>query len=295
MSEYFPIDERLLPGEPLMSYALREYETGVDPVGQLHSANILFASLEAAGYGPRGAQLCEATRHEFGRSRTAWGIKSEKGVPSWELYYYQHSERGEPVRELTMRRVDRVLERAGMRRNGEEMSPRRYFSMSFDVTHETLIKARPTEVHVYLDQSLTVPPSATSYRVGHRRLEMENVYYLCRQQSPDLDFLHRFFWSSARINPDTCKVASVLWPELLKCDHVAVAHKPNAEAIYYGGITMSQLEIFFERTDFNPSVREYVFERRAEFDHLRFDVGFDYIGGASGEILILKSGIYGAL
>lgn len=296
MLDRLPEDELYEPGEALRSYALREYATGVSPEGRFHPANILYHSFRSAGLESESAALCTATRSEFGRSGTAWGIKHQPGVDrAWELYYYQHADSSVPLSLLTAGRLVRLLDGWGLRTAAGAVAPMKRFSLSFDLDAAVLRGSAVAELHAYLDQGPMHPPSAVSYRIGPEGLDLENVYLLCRQDPPDLDVPRRWFYSSMFVDYDQTDEGEVFWPELVACDHIALAHKPRSEGVYFGGVTVDQLVTFLHRVDFEANVTRYVIEHKAELDHLRFDVGFDFVGRPGGGVRIVKSAIYGPL
>lgn len=290
-----PLDERHQPGDVLYSYALRPYANLTAAEGSLHNATILYESLDRAGVGAEAAAVVTATRKAFCSSRTAWGVKSEAAGPSWELYYYKHAQSSEPIVPVTPRRARDVAQAAGLHTAPSAVDDIGYFSVSFDLNLSVLRREADASVHVYVDQSPCDPPIAMSYEVRREGLQFENAYFLCRQQPPDLDFAHRFVFSSVHVDADRIDVDCVLWPELLECDHIALAHKPHSDGVYFGGVTVDQLEPFFDRTRFDPDIAKFIRQHRTEFAELRFDVGFDFVGDTRRGVEIRKSAIYGFL
>lgn len=58
-------------------------------------------------------------------------------------------------------------------------------------------------------------------------------------------------------DPDLVHVDDILWPEMLSRDHLALAHKPTCDGVYFGGVSITQLEAFLRRTNFNPIVGDF--------------------------------------
>ena len=183
-----PVNETIAFGEPTRNYALRDYEVGPPVTDQFHSANLLYETFRAADVGRPAAALCRASRDEFGRSGTAWGVKHSPGRRlSWELYYYQHSERREPQRTLSTARLLRLLDQWGIPTETVKTSEAKRFSLSFDLDEEVLLGEAATVVHEYVDQGISTPPSAMSYRLTSEGPVLENAYTLCRQDPPALN------------------------------------------------------------------------------------------------------------
>ncbi len=216
MPAALPHDELHEPGDTLYNYALRPYGTVTAAGGSVHGATILYESLERAGVAAEAAAVIEASRSAFGPGRTAWGVKSDAAGSSWELYYYKHAQDSEPLVDVTPRRARSVAEAAGLRTVPSGVDDIGYFSVSFDVTVPVLRQGAPADVHVYYDQSPCDPPMAMSYRVLPGGMQLENAYFLCRQDPPDLHFAHRFVFTSAHVDRDRIDVDRVLWPELVE-------------------------------------------------------------------------------
>ncbi len=85
-----------------------------------------------------------------------------------------------------------------------------------------------------------------------------------------------------------------IWPELLKGDHVAVAHKPNRDGLYYGGVGATALAWFLDEVALADPVQRYVNDHLDELDHLSFDVGVDF-EWVDDRWTVAKAGVYGSL
>jgi hypothetical protein len=62
--------------------------------------------------------------------------------------------------------------------------------------------------------------------------------------------------------------------------------------VYFSGVDVQQLLFFLKRLAYPEGLVSFVRQNLANFDHLLFDVGFDY-RMEGGRLSILKSGYYG--
>ena len=284
------IDEPAADDDPSVNYALIPYPPPPDVRGKLRPAGILYRSLAEAGI-PEATwrPLVEATRDEFGLHGTAYGIKVADGRVSWELYYYFHHDR----RPLTTARIERILDRAGFEHELPDLGDRSWYSLSFDLDLDVLTGRAPVrDLHLYATHHPAEPRCAISYHSTVSGTRMENVYWLF-DPARDMAAIEQYVRSSVGFDERTA-LDAVLWPELLGGDHVAVAHKPLCEGIYFGGVDVDTFLWFLRRTSMPGWLVDHVAERRDGLDHLRYDVGFDYLSGPDG-LELRKAGFYGVI
>ena len=87
----------------------------------------------------------------------------------------------------------------------------------------------------------------------------------------------------------------IIWPEMDGVQTIVVANKRHSDALYFSRISIDQLILFMGRLRFPRELRDFAAEKRESFAHHLFDVGYDYLPDASGEIRYLKGGYYGLL
>ena len=76
---------------------------------------------------------------------------------------------------------------------------------------------------------------------------------------------------------------------------IVVANKRHNDGLYFSRISIDQLLLFMERLRFPRELRAFAAEKREAFAHHLFDVGYDYVPDASGEVRYLKGSYYGLL
>ena len=84
----------------------------------------------------------------------------------------------------------------------------------------------------------------------------------------------------------------MVWPELADCRVIVVANKRRNDGIYFSGISIDQLLFFLRRTGYPPDLVAYIAANRDGLDHMRYDVGYDYVM-QDGRIRVLKASYYG--
>lgn len=279
--------ERATAEDRNVNYALIEHRPLAPVPGKLRSSTILYRYWDEVGMLDAMAPLVAAVREEFGVNGTAWGVKQSVEGLSAELYWYFHGD-GRP---LTSDRIASMIESAGFRAPPLPTErDRSWYSLSIDLAGPGEDPHVLGDAHVYVTHHPSDPRTSLSYRVGHDGLSMENVYYLF-DPTTDRDRLVGYLAAS----PSIGEVAEdVFFDELVPCDHIALAHKPTVDGLYYGGIDVARLRWFLGRLDVTPVLAEYVAEHEDDLDHLRFDVGVD-IGRIEGVAQAVKVGIYGVL
>jgi len=277
-------------GVELRNYALIPYEPLADPSGRLRSLNLLHRSFDLVGVGARGRDLCEASAAEAGPSCTAYGVKWEGDRLAWELYYYFHADR----RRLGFDRVDRVLERGGFAGVAVPTDPARsWYSVSLDLDEAVLSDRAPVEgLHVYVTHHPAEPPMSISYAVRGEGFRLENVYRLFHPRR-DREAMDGQLGGSAITGSERFRAEQVLWPDLLGGDHVALAHKPDRDGVYFGRVDVDAFAGFLRRTRAPGDLLAFVEEHRDALAHLGFDVGFDY-RLTGGRVEVVKAGFYGS-
>lgn len=276
------------PSDRYFDYCLQPYTPRGDPRGKLRGECLLWRSLAAAGLPESLDRPFHAVRRQAGRDMTVFGTKYCAGVLSWELYFY------DPLREDP--RVSAAGLRAGLA-DELELVPEvpdalRYFMVSFDLDAGSLARRRVDELNVYFP--LYELQGGVSYAFSDGRRELRNTYRFLHPRLEIAELVDQI-GRGAHVDAAPTGLADVLFPELLDCAKICVARKRFADAIYYSGITVDQLLWFFERFEYPAALVGFVREHRDGLDHLLFDVGIDYHGGADGRLVYPKTGYYSTL
>ncbi len=273
--------------DPCLDYCLWPYHPLSSQSGKLRSINLLHDAFQQAG-AEQLIDVCQTIRDAIGDFQTVWGIKqSEKGF-SWELYFYDYERL---QRQVSASRLIEVLSPwLSCDLTVNENSP--YFMFSLDLEPETGYGQRSLDsINIYMGNAGSNVSSGLSYSLTEDGLTFDNLYSFFDAKS-ELDDILAKMACSAHLGLDSLNPDDVLWPELVDCQTIVVANKRLCEGIYFSRITVDQLLFFLRKTRFPAAHVAYVEKNRDRFDHLLFDVGFDYTM-VKGTINITKSAYYG--
>ncbi len=274
------------PGDLYRNYCLWPYEPPAPTEGKYRPVTLLHHSFELAGLGDVGAQLIAALQAAIGPFQTVWGVKWIDGRLAWEFYFYDY-ERLERVVSVT-RVLDAVRPFARCAIPIDEKVP--YFMFSLDF-HEGVFKEGIEVVHLYLGNPGSTVSSGVSYAQTASGRTLENFYFFF-DAAKQMDEVSRKVRCSAYVVADQIHPDSLLWPELRRCQTICVANKHANDTIYFSGVNVDQLLFFLTKLDYPEAIVQFVRSSRDRFDHLLFDVGFDYTTQVN-RVNLIKSGFYG--
>jgi hypothetical protein len=274
--------------DPSLNYCLWEYSPAVPAEDKFRSVNLLFQSFDHAGVDARALDIVDAIREAIGPFRTVFGVKQLEDRLAWEFYFYDYKRR---QREVSISRVldaIRPLARCDVKVN--ENLP--YFMFSLDLDADLAGGRRDIDVvHMYVGNPGSTVSSGIAYALRAQDTTLENFYFFFDAANQLADASKKIC-SSAHFDDTSMPVEAVLVPELRTCKTICVANKQTHDCVYFSGVDVHQLLFFLERLRYPDAIVSFVRQNRANLDHLRFDVGFDY-RMAAGRLAILKSGYYG--
>ena len=103
---------------------------------------------------------------------------------------------------------------------------------------------------------------------------------------------------SVHAQPHPLGLARLLPPQLMRCFHVCVANKRQADAVYWSRVDLAQLQFFLDRHGWPQPLRAQIADHAPQLAHLCWDLGADFQRApdeATGVgFSFIKSGIYGA-
>jgi hypothetical protein len=269
-------------------YCLEPYTPRRSTRGKLRGETLLWHGLEIAGATQDIEACLRAIQEHAGRDATVFGAKRIGEHLSWELYFYDPQKEEPRVRAgAVARAVEPWLSIVPVVR---ESVP--YFMFSFNLTPEMRRGDRVESVNLYLAEP--VGHAGRSYCQTERALELENTYHFFHPKRDVREVLYRIR-SSVFVDWSVHDVSRVLVPELFNCNRVCVAKKRHADAVYYSGIDVDQLAWFLHRYDWPERTQRFVADHAAKLDHLRFDVGIDYVVDPKGSIVASKTSYYSTL
>jgi hypothetical protein len=279
---------RTTEGDRYFDYCLQPYDPASSPTGKLGSESLLWNSLDVAGAPRELDEALRAVQAATGRGMTVFGVKHLGGRIWWALYFY------DPRKEDAGVRASAVIEAV---RPWFEVHPRPsesvpYFMFSLDLTSETLRHRTVDVLNLYLP--CYVVQGGRSYKLTRAGAELDNVYRFHHPKAEIREIIHQVK-QSVFVDFGRVPLARVLLPQLLSCNRICVAKKRTADALYFSGLLVDQLLFFLERFAYPAPVLSFVRDHRSELDHLRFDVGFDYVMEPDGALTMTKSSYYGTL
>jgi hypothetical protein len=269
-------------------YCLQPYTPRRSPEGKLRSENLLWHSLDLAGAPPALEEALLAIQRAAGRDMTVFGVKHLGGRLWWELYFYDTDRRDGGIRAAELQEA--VKPHFAFDVLARESIP--YFMFSFDLRPDTTERGAVDVVNYYLPYYQV--QGGRSYKLGGAGLELDNVYRFYHPKREVEEMLHDIK-TSAFVDYGRVPLSRVLLPELFACNRICVAKKRSADAVYYSGIDVDQLLFFLRRFGYPAAIVDFVKGRRAQLDHLSFDVGVDFTMAADGSLVAVKSSYYGTL
>ena len=286
-----PFIDRLEPAETddcCFDYCLWTYDPLCDQENKLRSANLLYHSFEVAGISNRYCELVSAIRKRIGQFQTVFGIKQAGGDLFWEFYFYDYQRRH---RHRSMTRVIEAF--APFARCSVQPNERlHYFMFSIDVDQALIAGERDLdEIHMYIGNPGSAVSSGICYSLTATDTRLENFYFFFDAKRHREDIVAKIN-CSAYYDPTHVKLEEILWPEMEGCRVIVVANKQGNDSVYFSRINVQQLIFFLKQMAYPDAIVSFIEERRHQFDHLLYDVGFDY-RLRNGNLAILKSGYYG--
>ncbi len=288
---------RLLSPRPLayatdddrfFDYCLQPYDPLRDPRGKLRSESLIWNSLDTAEASSELDDVLHTIQQTAGRDMTVVGIKHQAGRLWWELYFYDRLKEDPAVRATSIKQATAPW--FSLVPDLRETIP--YFMFSFDLYPDTPTVGRVDIVNLYLPYYEV--QGGRSYKLLADRLEMDNVYRFLHPKTEIREILHEIR-QSVFVDYSRVPLSRVLLPELIDCQRICIAKKRCADAVYYSGIDVGQLLFFLRTFAYPEAIVRFVEEHRSHLDHLRFDVGIDYVMRADATVAMTKSSYYATL
>lgn len=274
--------------DPSLCYCLWPYTRPAAATDKWRAVNLLYQSFDVAGLPSKAYDLVEALRSGIGPFRTVFGIKWAEGRLAWEFYFYDYLRGKRSVSAARVLEALSPLVRSSVALN--ESLP--YFMFSLDIDEALSCGERGIDViHMYVGNPGSAVSSGIAYGVRADSTTLENFYFFFDAHSDAAEAVRKLKTSPhadfSRIGLD-----DLLVPELRDCRTLCVANKRMHDCLYFSGVSVDQLLFFLRRWQYPAATVDFVQANRARFDHLTFDVGFDYTM-RDGRLVSAKSGFYG--
>jgi len=280
--------ELMQPGEVQYDFCLWDYAPPVSPAGRLRSINQLNHSFAEHPQAAAFHALIAALRKGLGESRTVWGIKHGPAGLAWEFYFYDYARL---QRERSIARVLEIIKPwAPCDIRVSELQP--YFMFSLDFDPARLARAQPlADIQMYIGNVGSTVSSGICYEVTREATLLKNFYFFFDARTQMAAVVDKLT-SSAHLALPGFDPAMVLWPELTRCQTIAVANKRGPDGVYFCRIDIDQLLWFLRRLGYPQAQIDFAEKHREALRHLLYDVGIDY-RVEQGRLAILKSAYYG--
>ena len=270
-------------GDQLHDYVLEPYEPRAPQAGKLRSVNLLQETFALAGVDDEGAALVEAVRGGLGPFRTVWGVKHDReraSLRGWELYFYDWKR---VHADLSIESLARLLA-PSVRVDAAPPRPLPWHMISVELSPSDLRgEGSGVPAHVYIDMR--------SYELRGSSFTFENVYTFHDPRREIDDVLHRLR-ASVHLDLGRDSLASLMPPELFRCNKVCVANKRDGDALYFSRVGTSALLAFLRAHRYPKELAAWVHAERARLDHVLWDVGLDF-AAEGGRAVIRRTGFYG--
>jgi hypothetical protein len=272
-------------------FGFHEYAPRCSPIDHLHSATVLRYLLRVEGFIDQVWPMIERLWHHLGRDKVIWGAKwTRAGFHSFELYLYNSRMVG-PQYLRTLPGLRDVLHPWLDDIAISEIW--KYDICSFDIDASLLRTQRASGAHIYVPiGDLNEHPDFFSYGLHPDGIRLENHYTTIFTET-GLDVLRERLRWSVHSRTDKSRRA-VLPARLCRCFRIAYATKPLSDSVYFNQVATS-LVLWFARQHLPASFASMLERNRPMFEHLLWDVSFDFHTSHEGEnaFAYTKFGIYG--
>ena len=271
---------------PLYDFCLWPYEPQAPLEGRRPFADLLAASFALA---PEPDRLHEVSRRcvaDLGPDKTVWGVKWDGTRMSWELYFYDYArQRRRTGVDWLLRSFD-VPAWRGLR----DPAHLTYFMVSVELDGHG--RFAPS-IDLYLGASGGTLSAGRCHALDASGLAFKHLYYFYdarRDRAAVLDALS----SSVHLPAAGLRPEALLWPELAACQTLVVAHKRQADGLYYSRTPAGPSAWFLRRMGFPAPLPDLLASPSGPWDHLLFDLGVDFRLGARG-VEFFRGAFYGVV
>lgn len=278
--------------DPQMDYCLWPYDSpSLSHKDSWRSSALLYHSFEVAGLGDKMIAFCDALTAANGPFQTVWGVKYAGGALSWEFYFYDYARLG--------RRFDTAAFVASTGDIIPTTAPRSgdaypYFMYSVELTPEHINgDATIDQIDLYIGNPGSSVSSGICYGLSAQGCEMRNFYFFFDAQKHAQDIRDKIK-STSWIAADALQMDDFIWPGMSP-QTIVVANKRFNDSLYFSRIPVDQLARFVDRLNFPDPLQAFLAENQNRFEHLLFDVGYDWTPNPQGGLQYTKGSYYGLL
>lgn len=277
------------PDDRYLDFRVLSYQPVAPTSGRIRSVNLLRASFAAFGVLERGNQVIDIMRDTFGLFETGWGFKVGIDGPTWELYWYH--EQQEPRTKSIAQLRESLAGFGGLSLDVDLNLPFASFSMDLDEIIDGTDQG-VSWLNLYFGNGVDSRCPGLSCRVTSDELLLQNTYFVGETDDAVAmrEIRTRILYSPR--NGSGPATMELLGRRPHSTRYVYFANKPLCDAIYYSQTDFAFYEHFVDWAGFPKGYRDFVARSAPMLDHLRWDVGYNYVV-VNDDILVSKVGVYG--
>ena len=162
-----------------------------------------------------------------------------------------------------------------------------YFMYSIELSTEHINGSKAIDqVDIYIGNPGSEVSSGICYGLTIAGAEMRNFYFFFNAEKHAQDIRDKIK-STNWIGADVLQMSDLIWPDMSP-ETLVVANKRKNDAIYFSRIPADQLA-------FPDPLQAFLSDNLDRFKHLLFDVGYDWVSDARGDVRYTKGSYYGLL
>ena len=226
----------------------------------------------------------------IGPWNTVWGVKLNRGVLTWELYFYNHQSKDSLKKVTSLLKVfSACFKVPDFRKINLERMP--YFMWSVDIDQNILKSRQMQGLHIYIP-GRSDACQGNSYFCNDTGFVLENHYDFFRLPRETYKFIDRVKHSIVLGSESSLFMKNDLVKRLMLCHEICFANKRTQEGVYFSRINVDQLIYFLEWFAYPSFIVDFIKANKHRLNHLLYDVAFDCTI-VSGKIKFGKSSYYG--
>lgn len=275
-------------------FIMDPYELDADPAGRPTSRDLLMAIPPTPAAAATMGRIVDAIVAAVGPERTVWGAKwTGDGPILWEFYGYATRR---PRDWSTSEFIDRFREAfasvGGWNAPTSIPANTNLASFEFHIGDDGTVDP-PEAVDVY--HGVSGADMIVNYEHTHEHLRLKNTYELFYGVD-DIDRIAVRLAENRFADPEVTESLVAHWSDRIRaarrCTRVWCSYKPHYDGIYLGQVHVEDLAGFLDDFAYPDPVRCWVRGHLDELDHLRHDLGMDYVV-ENGRVRVDKTGFYG--
>nr|WP_319948453.1 hypothetical protein [uncultured Shimia sp.] len=280
------------PNDPSCDYCLWPYQRPCEPSPESwQSSALLYHSFAVAGVSEKMVRFCKALQATVGPFKTVWGVKHANGQMSWEFYFYDYTRMER--RFSTADFCDLAKNHVTLDVPVNDSQP--YFMFSVEVGAAEIDQGVPiTQLDLYLGNPGSEVSSGICYGLTKTGMELRNFYFFFDALKHAHDIREKIV-SNAHVPLNRLNLSDIIWPNMTKAQTIVVANKRMNDGLYFSRIPVDDLLSFMKRLDFPSELQMFAAANAHRFQHVLFDVGYDYDFHPDDGVRYLKGSYYGLL